>query len=373
MGLRHHGQNEVGASNRGYQGMALKKLVLHIGMGKTGTTTIQTFLIRNAQLLRRQGVLAFMPGSLEPFKGFEFQELFERLREGLQQIMQHAKRARANSVIWSMEALGTRQFGEDVSRIKMICDELPARDVRVIVYLRRQDHFARSSYLQWGVLHKTYRGPVLSFEERFPSIVGEDGSRLSNTNFNYYEVIKPWADVFGADNVVVRPFEKNQWVEGDLLRDFVTRSAMPSLDYDLDIPRANKTFAMELYEMFRMYNSVFEEAIFPAEMSDFFHSFAADEFFQRPFFSHFSLPAKTRLEILESCKHFNARVAGEFLGRSDGVLFDEPWPSPDEPHCEGAELSMEKLVPILMQVLLKQHERIAHLESLAADSASPPT
>ena len=138
------------------------------------------------------------------------------------------------------------------------------------------------------------------------------------------------------------------------------------MPYDFNIERQNKTFNMELHEMFRLYNSVFEEPIFPEEMNNFFYTFADDEFFERPFFSRFELPAKRRIEILELCEEFNAKVAREFLGRNDGILFREPWPAPDGPWPSNEGLTTEKLVPILMQILLHQHRRIASLERIAA-------
>ena len=50
------------------------------------------------------------------------------------------------------------------------------------------------------------------------------------------------------------------------------------------------------------------------------------------------------------------------MGREDGVLFREPWPSPDEPCQTYGGLTTEKLVPILLHILQKQDERIGKLE-----------
>jgi len=341
--------------------MSLKRVILHIGMGKTGTSTIQDFLNRNSHTLCANGFLTFDPNALDTFRQPDFENT-ERLLSGLEELISRCKKASADSVIWSMEALGTRQFASDRQRVEAIRDKLDAEDFKVIVYVRRQDYFAQSGYLQWGIVHKTYPGPVRSFQERWPSIVGMDGSSLPDTNFNYYAVMQPWAKVFGRENVMVRPFEKSQWKDGKLLQDFVAHSAIPPLDYDFDISHQNKTFNMELHEMFRMYNSVFEEAIFPAEMNRFFYSFSDDEFFQRPFFSRYKLPSKDRIEILKACEEFNAKVAREYLGWEDGVLFHEPWPSLDEPFHVHEDLTLEKLVPILMQILLHQHRRLTHLE-----------
>lgn len=42
-------------------------------------------------------------------------------------------------------------------------------------------------------------------------------------------------------------------------------------------------------------------------------------------------PPATRLAILELCRESNEQVARHFLGRTDGILFHDPEPSPDDP------------------------------------------
>ena len=46
-----------------------KKLFLHIGTHKTGTTALQTFLMVNKQLLREHGVLMPVSGCIGPYSG----------------------------------------------------------------------------------------------------------------------------------------------------------------------------------------------------------------------------------------------------------------------------------------------------------------
>jgi hypothetical protein len=120
-----------------------------------------------------------------------------------------------------------------------------------------------------------------------------------------------------------------------------------------------------------MYNAVFEDSFFSAAMLQFMEHQGEDEFFSRPFFSRFAIPAKCRIEILRRCEESNRKVAKELLGREDGVLFREPWPRPDETHQSYGGLTTEKLVPIFLHMLQKQHgaiqeqhNRIRELERL---------
>ena len=47
----------------------MKKLFLHVGTHKTGTTALQNFLMVNKQLLREHGVLIPVSGCVDPYSG----------------------------------------------------------------------------------------------------------------------------------------------------------------------------------------------------------------------------------------------------------------------------------------------------------------
>lgn len=339
----------------------LRRVVLHLGMGKTGSSTIQAFLRHNAPVLRTAGLVAFGPGQIQPCPHLDLQDT-TRFLDALQALRRQVRDLGADGVIWSLEGLGTRQFLADPARLAALVRELPADDVRIVIYLRRQDTFAASAYLQWNVVHKSYPGPVQPFDTRFPSVYGEpDGAPIADTNLNLFAIVEPWVEAYGLSRVQVRPLERAQLVDGDLLRDFVAAAGLPALPYGYAIAAHNVTFNMELTDMLGMYGSVFDEPVRPGHMDHFFAAFGHDDFFGRPFFTRFELPPATRLQILRDCEPFNTRVAREYLGRPDGVLFREPWPDAAAPYRPYDGLSMEKVVPILMYILMKQHREIAWL------------
>jgi hypothetical protein len=292
----------------------------------------------------------------------------DRLARGLQDINQRREQDRTNGLIWSRESLSSSFFVEDIECVRMVKNGLPALRHHIVIYLRRQDEYFRSAYLQWGIKHKTYSGRTVGLDEWFHQVVGKSFGGLRNAGLDYYALIKPWADVFGVKNLAVRVLEKNQLVSGDLLQDFCLASELPAADYDFDVPNANVSYNMELYDMLGMYNSVFEEPIYSADMIDFMDAVANDAFFSRTFFSRCALHPKRRIEILQCCEESNRKVAREFLGREDGVLFREPWPSPDDPYKPYRGLTMERLVPILLHIVQKQDQKISWLEQQMSKS-----
>ncbi|MGO8689845.1 MAG: hypothetical protein ACLQLG_09435 [Thermoguttaceae bacterium] len=353
--------------------MAYQQVILHVGTGRTGTTTIQSFLRRNREHFRRDGFLAVTPDGLAlyPHEDGFWEE--EHLKCGLQELNRRSEEQGTPGVVWSHESLSAYIFVKNANCVQLLRDWLPAANYRIVIYLRRQDHYLRSAYLQWGVKDKhikgrPYGGRVLGFDDWLVRMVGDNFQDLRGGDVDYHALVKPWGEVFGNENVVVRVFEKEQFHQHDLLRDFCRAARLPQAGYDFELPRENVSYSMELHDMLGMYNSVFAEPHVARPMYAFLEALGKDPFFARQFFSPFAIPATRRIEILQRCEESNRKVAREFLGRADGVLFREPWPSPDEPFQPYGGLTTEKLVPILLHILQKQDERIGELESKAAIS-----
>jgi hypothetical protein len=355
-----------------------EQLTLHVGIPRTGTTTIQLFLESNRRSLHNCGLFSVVPASLQSYPQEPGYWEEDRLRSGLQELKHKAKEDGAPGIIWSNEGLATHLFIKNAKCLDTIQRELPASRHRVIIYLRRQDHYLRSAYLQWGIKYKYYSGPFLNFDDWLRMSVGGDLQNLFTMGLDYPSLIQPWIDAFGRENVAIRPFEKEQFVDGDLLHDFCAAAALPPAACEFTIPSQNVSYNMELHDMLRMYSSALGESARSTKMIRFLESQGRDEFFSSKHFSKFAIPAECRLRILRQCEESNRRVAKEFLGREDGVLFHEPWPSPDEPYQAYGGLITEKLVPILLHMLQKQDERIVELdkrlykfETKAKEAAGP--
>lgn len=339
----------------------LNRLILHIGMGKTGSSTIQEFLHRNHRQLRRDRILALGPDDVTPCPQRRVADT-ERLMTAIGRVKARIGKTGAETLLWSLEGFGTKQFLIDPARIEALRTEFPARAVRVVVYLRRQDLFAKSAYIQWNVLDKSYNGPVRSFDERFPCLYGEpDGTPIEQTNLNYYEVVRPWADTFGREQLRVRPLETSQLAGGDLLTDFIAAAGLPERPYNVDIPPQNTMLHREFTDLMGMYSSLFEGPVSDTGLQFFLRAVQEDKLFSQPTFTPFELPPSTRVRIIDACAGFNGRVAREFLAREDGDLFRDPWPDPDAPYREAPPIGPDKYVPMLLHIMKKQHMQISFL------------
>ena len=100
-----------------------------------------------------------------------------------------------------------------------------SRNVRIVVYIRRQDELITSAWQQWHCKVETdFQAWLL---------------RGLKTYGQWERLISDWEGVVGASNLVVRLFERDAMVENNLLKDFVFAIGLGgranSFDYDIGI------------------------------------------------------------------------------------------------------------------------------------------
>lgn len=208
----------------------MKRLVLHIGSNKTGSTSIQQFLHRNHDVLHAAGIYFpseatsplhahhYLASSVRshPFKVYDDGKTPQELTESILIGSQGCDRIIISSELFFDE----KSIAED--KLRVLTSEF--EHVEVIVYLRRQDLYAESFYNS-----RIRTGAKLSSLTEF----------VENGQFDYSQKLEFWERV--ADKVTVGIFEKNQMTGGDLLMDFVTKAGISLPDVlDFDIPRTNE-------------------------------------------------------------------------------------------------------------------------------------
>ncbi|KIC15143.1 hypothetical protein [Leisingera sp. ANG-Vp] len=200
----------------------MKKLFLHIGFNKTGSTSIQRNLVLNAAALQQRGIL-YPNDPAAPFmQNIQHVPLAGAMPNHYLSWLTPAKRAtldRAYSSLTShLEArdfhtlvLSSEGFGSPATGLRKaawVKEQFAAYDVTVIAYIRRQDAYFLSAYQE-----EVKAGCSTPF--CFDSYPDERILRFAQR-------LKPWRRVFGADKVAVRPFDRRFWPEGELFYDFLS-------------------------------------------------------------------------------------------------------------------------------------------------------
>ena len=210
-----------------------KKLVLHVGTPKTGTSAIQKLLAANKKALAAHGMcyplfkVTWPAVSHERNGQFLYQktmhaagypkangvhpvEMADKAFEKFKRVVQEGP---CDTVILSEETLWqmlSRRKGA-LAALKQICDELGFEEYQVIVYLRRQDLFLESA---WNQNVKAVRDYSKTYKE---FLQGNYASRTSA----YDDDLRIIEDVFGRESVTARVYDRAQLVNGDSAADFL--------------------------------------------------------------------------------------------------------------------------------------------------------
>ncbi len=317
--------------------MPKPRLFFHIGHPKTGTTSIQTFLLLNRARLRDAGLLYPRTGLRDSAHRlicptfYALRHDANRAAAVLADLLREIRASSLPLVVLSCESA----CGNNPRAFAPLLD---VADVTVVYYLRRQDHLAESLHAQRirGFLDmELRRADRCAVDERPP--------------LDYGRTLRLFASVFGRDRLVVRGFERNALHERDAVRDFFKVIGVPLPAGAKPAPSPNAALKRRYLAFKRHCNAL---PLLEAEHASLCRNLnALSRQDPEPPLGH-TLPPEMRLRILERHRALNAAVAREFLDRPDGVLFQDPPPDPGEPWAsllplEPAEqrVVFEKLSP----------------------------
>jgi capsular polysaccharide export protein len=287
-------------------------LILHVGQSKTGTTTIQDFLCNHRRDLLQEGILYPDTGRQRRAQ-HKLAAMFLGRTDGVAWIAKvdadSLKRAfddevaavRPHTVIVSSEVFFNAR---DIDQLKRWFDGF---DVRIVVLLRRQDLWADSMYQQQLKSGKT----GLDHREWLSA-----HARL----LDYAQRVGRWADIFGESAVRVGVFEPGRIKAGLVAYFFQTagiRSSLELADPVLHNPRLSRGALEYLRQLGGAGISRGERKRVRIVLEEY-SRLHPDPARWRSFFS-----PEERRAILEKCASGNAAIARRFLGRTDGLLFDD--------------------------------------------------
>jgi hypothetical protein len=242
------------------------RLFLHIGTEKTGTSSIQSFLHINGELLVKNGF-----ATMRSFEGISNRALpayamnrdrsdefhlqrgltspksrveFERSIERSVHRELTALSSKTHTLLVSSEHLHSRIHKlEEVNRVLALfrphCDE-----IRILCYLRPQLELAISQYST--VLRN---GEVRSLEPWL------QGTLEQSHYFRFDQMLLLWAEGVGREYVTPLFYDKKELIQSDVIRDYIARTGLPDLDYQFP-PRKNRSISRKGQFILRMLNRV---------------------------------------------------------------------------------------------------------------------
>jgi hypothetical protein len=314
----------------------MKTLYLHIGSPKTATTSIQKYLQLNEEILQEHDycfpellhqypVISssrnghFLTGELHKKTGGRDRDLEQQYRlEGMEQVEKCFEQF--HHVILSDEILwrdilwhsNTQNSPQSVFPFLMEHSRQHKYQVKIIVYLRRQDDLISSYWNQKVKKIGTKHGR--SFTETLEEYVSwsldaENGTYV----LDYAHRLDYLAEVFGKENLIVRRFDPNTWINGSIIDDFMHCIGMDNTEDFIPLTeKTNPGLHENTTEIKRILN---KNKDFTMEEGTYFRNILLDLSVkaeaQRPRCS--MLSAQEREELLKHFEADNTHIADTYV------------------------------------------------------------
>ena len=288
----------------------MKTVVLHIGTGKTGTTSIQNYLDDNQDWLRAEADLDFPDIGVE--RTTHYGERFVAHHDVVAWLDQDKagklaalrKRILASDcslVVLTSEYCFHRLREPAISRF---AQTLRGLDVRVLCYLRRQDQMVESA---WGQAIRVgqYDRPIEAF------LAGHVRERAAeHAHLNYAAMLARWRDAFGRAAIRPRLFERQRFRDGTVIADFCDAIGRPHAYAPGRVRRAgaNLSLPRELLEIIRCFNKLDPERT-ARHRSELIEALRR----QRTFADSPLLSLSERLAVLKTYRDVNKAVFEEYF------------------------------------------------------------
>jgi len=286
----------------------MTEVFIHIGTHKTGTTTIQRSLreASDAASVKNSWKYLVCPQAIRNFMHSHTYDI-AAVDEFIQDLT--AKIGRSDDLlklIVSHEGLsGWPDDGYMNSKViaKMLWD-VTSRfgfDVKIIVYLRRQDEMVESMYTQ-----KIHEGGTLCFSEFV--------SRLSpGLSYNYFRMLDDWASYFGKERLIVRSYHSAS--QRGLLEDFGEVAGI-NLDTHAKFERSNPSYSDNAIQIARIANEALDLSSKTKLRQALQKTMAKSKDN-----AHSLFLLEQRKEFLSAYEESNQNVADHFFGQNIENLF----------------------------------------------------
>jgi len=319
--------------------MNKKELFLHIGMPKTATTTLQHFFARNRKILQSNGVTYPLSGnqnahhrlgwSINIQSGLNSWRMAPDLQDYKEEWGSVLAQLKSGKNLLSTESV----WGFSNDQIAIVKEMTSQFHTRIVIYIRRQDTLIDSWYnelVKIGIIRK---------------------APASNNRILSLEPLERWTKFFGTDNIIVRPYEKQQFHHGTIFSDFLHHilGIEPTDEFVLPENGKNPSLHRIALEYKRMVNFL---PLSPQEKSALQQPLltASVMLSEKGLKTYPVFSPQKRLQLYDDYSQTYETIARRYLKRKNGRLFydDSPdlskeWHSYDELKQGDAQITNEFL------------------------------
>lgn len=316
----------------------MKTLYLHIGLPKTGTSALQTFLIHNREFLSRQRIFTPKSQTFQNLNNEDFALAIDRFdKNWLNKYLKNLTRNKGKSTyiisceqlfsfplhyhwgdiisgnISCPETYNNQYFLLKTEHIKFIHNILKPHFDKIVVLsiLRRQDIYLNSRYIEDVQFNNPYN------LEKYLS--------WFKNELYFYENIKCWEYFFGNSALKIETYDEVLSVGG--IEEFMVKTLCITKGYKKPQSKINTSINTRLFFLKRRFNNSIVNINYKKNGTNFkFHSYTQKLLCQSEHNSKPQLvPYDKAIELLDQHNTNNNKLAKEYLNRE--TLFKEQYPN----------------------------------------------
>ena len=334
-----------------------KTIIFHMGMYKTGSSALQAFLVDNRQKLLAEGIFYPEPRNISLENEF-------RLGSGnadhlCKPAMRYPKPADIDEIFTLLEQYDTVLYSGEhlfiLENKQKFFNEFLSKgiEVKVIIYLRRQDKYLESLINQ----------VIKTFKFKFDSLQSLDNSIVSQFMIlDYFAFLEDINKVIDKNNIYVRLYEKQQLTGGTIYDDFLSVLNL-KLTVEYSIPQSviNPSLSENYLKIKEILNelpienheitSIFKEPLIKMSV------YQSGEVTYPVFFN-----PKERRKILLKYSKCNKLVAMKYLNRKNGRLFYDRKKCFNFKMYHQANYKSDDIIKLFGYLFYKQTVKIKELE-----------
>lgn len=294
-------------------------MYIHIGSPKAGSTSIQDFLYTNRNNLEINDF--YFPkitnDHLKSHNGYKLQHAIDDNSKDKNSVIKFYKskidKSKASNIIISYEGFTNPSF--NTNKIKELKNNFKEYNIKIIIYIRRSVDFFVSAW-QHSLKHNFTGANVQKLKLSLYLLETTLEKRFS-------DVISSYSNIFGIDNIILKPFEKEQFKNNDLINDFLDTIGIENIKYSNNIEKKNESLNISVCKIAYYFGFLnFKSFISNDIYQNLLDISATDKEDGKP------IELLSNEEIKNVCDKnypFECKLAKEFLGRNE--LFVNKYPS----------------------------------------------
>lgn len=226
-------------------------LWLHLGMPKTGTTALQSYLRNNASALSDSGLRYMEAGRRRPegddrpkvshnLLAFHMNQSAEPMDKYREAVAREYEAHGSKACLMSSEMF----YSADLERLAQLFTEIPAREMRVVFYCRRYSDFFEADYKQRAKNGRLPADGSALIRNRLAKIKAEPHS------VSFSGAVSRIRNAFPGVTVVPALYDREEMLNGNIVDDFLNKLGVSRPGGEVASEPANPTLSRAASEAF---------------------------------------------------------------------------------------------------------------------------